>query len=133
LPGSGPDALQGYSDVETGAVNATPIVLSLILGPVMAGESAIVDSAASLGFKGIVQDGEILQIVPIEANFSHEFLAEEAGVLVEAPLAGTAGTLAPGAEAFTAFTGGGVTGSMNFNMQVTNPQNMAAIAAFMGW
>ncbi len=32
LPGSGPDALQGYSDVETGAVNATPIILSILTG-----------------------------------------------------------------------------------------------------
>jgi hypothetical protein len=63
----------------------------------------------------------------IEANFSHAFLAEQAGVLVEAPLAGTPGVLAPGAEAFTVFTSGGYTGSMNFNLQLTNPQNIAAV------
>jgi hypothetical protein len=43
------------------------------------------------------------------------------------------GTLATGAEAFTAFTEGGYMGSKNFNIQVTNPQNIAAITKLMGW
>jgi len=51
LPGSGPDALTGYSDLEDVAVNATPIVLSPLTGNIITitenGTSFILQNAAN--------------------------------------------------------------------------------------
>jgi RHS repeat-associated protein len=53
LPGSGPDALKGYSEVEEMAINATPIILS----PLMGFESGI----ATVTEDGILQGANYAQ------------------------------------------------------------------------
>ena len=50
LPGSGPDALKGYSDLEEMAVNATPLVLSPLMGIESGVATAAEESVWNLGW-----------------------------------------------------------------------------------
>ncbi|MBL9117107.1 MAG: hypothetical protein JNJ83_19030 [Verrucomicrobiaceae bacterium] len=88
------------------------------------------------GFKGVVQDGQIVGKPKLITDTArHEDIASKAGVLKEAPTSGTPGTLADGAEAFTAQANGkggwNVGGSGNFNRTVS-PSGQAAVQAGLG-
>jgi RHS repeat-associated protein len=81
--------------------------------------------------KGIVCNGKVVAHAPLEAVTSHEQLAMQSGTLLQAPQAGTPGSLVPGAEAFTYSAQGPnvfVTGSMNFNSNVS--ENTVQVVTF---
>jgi RHS repeat-associated protein len=117
-----------------GTIGTSIFILSAFVGPA----EVEVDAAyLTSGFKGIVKSGEVIDSAPIESLFNHEFLAGRAGVLGEVPAGGVAGVLTDGAEAFTAFSDGGMIGSANFNptlsLEAQNAVRLFMERRYPGW